>query len=39
MRNYVFGTAIQQVDLTSKGNEIQTVTLFELPKNGRDEGT
>ena len=38
-RNYIFGTATQQVDLTSKGNEIQTITLFELPKNGRDQDT
>ena len=36
MRNYVFGQAKQEIEQTVK---METITLFELPKNGRDEGS
>ncbi len=34
-RDYMFGKALQQTDVTSNGEKIETIRVFELPSNGR----
>jgi hypothetical protein len=38
IRNYIFGQSKQEVEHSGQ-LKVETVTLFELPKNGRDEGS